>query len=177
MTYYTSDLHLGHANIIKLCERPFYYVQEMDEALINNWNNCVTNRDTVYILGDLMFRVVNPENYLLRLKGKKHLIVGNHDPSWMKNVELTKYFDSVERIAVINTGKCKATLCHYPMMSYEGDYLLYGHIHNHKNDTYWPILKKMENALNVCVEVNGYRPATFDELVENNRIFRGEEPK
>ena len=97
MNYYTSDLHLGHANIIKLCKRPFYYVQEMDEALIANWNDRVTNGDTVYILGDLMFRVVeNPENYLSRLTGKKHLIIGNHDSSWMKNVGLAKYFNSIE---------------------------------------------------------------------------------
>ena len=172
MNYYTSDLHLGHANIIKLCRRPFYYVQEMDETLIANWNDRVTNDDNIYILGDLMFRIGNPDRFLSRLKGKKHLIIGNHDASWMKKCEPAKYFQSIERLAVINTGKNKVTLCHYPMMSFEGDYLLYGHIHNHKNDTYWPLLRTMENALNACVEVNNYRPVTFEELIENNRVFR-----
>ena len=96
MIYFTSDLHLGHANAIKLCRRPFSCVEEMDETLIANWNERVTNGDTVYILGDLLFRNQTPtESYLDRLKGKKHLITGNHDRKWMKQVPLDKFFLSV----------------------------------------------------------------------------------
>jgi len=108
MVYYTSDLHLGHKNIIRFCDRPFADVTEMDEVLIANYNKRITNSDTVFILRDLMFRIAqNPEVYLDRLKGKKHLILGNHD-----------------------------------------------------------------KALNVCVEVNHYQPVTFQELLENNMVFR-----
>ena len=65
MNYFTSDLHLGHRNIIRLCNRPFATIEEMDETLIRNWNAKVTNGDTVYILGDLLFRNEKPaEEYL-----------------------------------------------------------------------------------------------------------------
>ena len=78
MNYFTSDLHLGHRNIIRLCNRPFATIEEMDETLIRNWNAKVTNGDTVYILGDLLFRNEKPaEEYLKQLKGKKHPIIVN----------------------------------------------------------------------------------------------------
>lgn len=173
MIFYTADLHFGHANIIKHCGRPFADAAEMDEALIANWNARVTNGDTVYIIGDLMFYLeCPPTDYLDRLKGKKHLIIGNHDSCWMKKANCNQYFESVSNMTVINNGKCKITLCHYPMMAFDGEFLIYGHIHNNTNNAYWPLLKTMENALNAGVEVNGYQPVTFDELVENNAVFR-----
>lgn len=54
MIFFTSDLHLGHENCIRLCNRPFSSIEEMDETLIENWNRKITGKDTVYILGDLM---------------------------------------------------------------------------------------------------------------------------
>ena len=79
MIHFTSDLHLGHKNIIRLCNRPFSSSEEMDEVLMENWNRKVHRNDTIYILGDLMFRSEKPpEDYLRQLKGKKHLIMGNH---------------------------------------------------------------------------------------------------
>ena len=173
MIYYTSDLHLGHENIIKLCKRPFFSLEEMNEALIGNWNSRVTNADNVYIMGDLMFRsATNPNEFLFRLKGKKHLIIGNHDSPWMKKADLDRHFESIDKFKVFSNGRCKITLCHYPMMSFEGKYLIYGHIHNNKPPTFWPLLKTMGNALNACVEVNGHMPVTFEKLIENNAIFR-----
>jgi len=175
MIYYTSDLHLGHANIIKLCNRPFSDVDEMNAALISNWNNRVTNGDTVYICGDLMFRsATDPELFLKSLKGKKNLIPGNHDSAWMKKTPLSQYFESVENLMVFSNGKYKITLCHYPMMSFKGKYLIHGHIHNNKNDTYWPLLRTMTNVLNASIEINNYAPVTFDELLENNAVFKSE---
>ena len=54
-TFITSDLHLDHTNIIKYCKRPFLDTEEMNQTLINNWNNTISKRDTVYFLGDLAF--------------------------------------------------------------------------------------------------------------------------
>lgn len=50
MVYFISDLHLGHRNILKLCNRPFSSIEEMDEIIIDNWNNKVHRDDTVYIM-------------------------------------------------------------------------------------------------------------------------------
>ncbi|MHB1485325.1 MAG: metallophosphoesterase [Saccharofermentanales bacterium] len=177
MIYFTSDLHLGHANIIKLCNRPFSDLDEMNETLISNWNSRVTNGDKVYIVGDLIFRSsIRPETYLDRLKGKKHLILGNHDKSWINKIDTSKYFISVGNMQSIGDGKRKIILCHYPMMSWESmskpSYLIFGHMHNNTKANYWELLKSMPCALNAGVEINNYVPVSFDELVVNNGLFR-----
>lgn len=51
-TFYIADLHLQHSNVIKFDKRPFTNVEEMDDALISNWNAVVDKGDHVYHLGD-----------------------------------------------------------------------------------------------------------------------------
>lgn len=77
MTYFTSDQHFGHFNIIRLCSRPFATVEEMDATMLARWNAKVREGDTVSILGDLFFRSATIEPILAQLKGRKHLILGN----------------------------------------------------------------------------------------------------
>ncbi len=173
MIYFTSDLHLGHSNVLKLCNRPFETIEDMDEHIIENWNKKVTNGDTVYILGDVMFRNTRPpEEYLSRLNGKKHLIRGNHDRTWMNKVDIDKYFLSNENLVFMSDGKHRITMCHYPMMSWPhmstGGYMIFGHIHGNTNADYWPLIEKNPYMLNAGMDINGFVPATFDELVENN---------
>lgn len=87
----------------------------MDEYLLAQWNNCVGESDTVYILGDLFFRnAVLANEYLNRLHGKKHLIKGNHDKDWMKKADLEKHFASISSMLEVSDGSHKITLCHYP---------------------------------------------------------------
>ena len=52
MNRYISDLHFGHANIIRFDGRPFKNTDEMEETLVDNWNSVTQPEDTVYILGD-----------------------------------------------------------------------------------------------------------------------------
>ena len=52
MIYYIADMHFGHENVIRFDDRPFADTEQMDEVLIQNWNERVTADDTVYVLGD-----------------------------------------------------------------------------------------------------------------------------
>lgn len=63
-TFVTSDVHFGHNNIIKYCNRPFQNSDEMDITIINNWNKIVNPDDEVYILGD--FALIKAENDKLK---------------------------------------------------------------------------------------------------------------
>lgn len=172
MIYFTADTHFDHANILKLCDRPFADITEMNETMIADWNKRVTNVDTVYIVGDLLFRTKNPEAIISRLKGKKHLIIGNHDRSWLKKCDTAQFFESVGNLLYISDGKHKLTLCHYPMMTWpqanRGCYMIYGHIHANTNAEYWPLIERSDLMLNAGVDINNYVPVSFDEMVQNN---------
>jgi calcineurin-like phosphoesterase family protein len=78
--FFTSDTHFGHARIIELCNRPFASVEEMNEAMIDNWNSVVGPKDSVVHLGDVALGPwVEWDGILSRLNGFKSLVVGNHD--------------------------------------------------------------------------------------------------
>ena len=78
MIYYTADLHFHYAPL--LSSRPFATVAEMDETLIRNWNETVTESDTVYLVGDVGYNEGHvPLHALGQLHGHKHLIRGNHE--------------------------------------------------------------------------------------------------
>lgn len=82
-TLVTSDDHFGHERIIPLCNRPFVDVDEMDAALIDNWNRAVAPDDTVWVLGDFALGDRSRGlSYLPRLHGTKILVSGNHDTCW-----------------------------------------------------------------------------------------------
>ena len=176
MNYFISDLHFGHNNVVSLCNRPFSNIEEMDEFLIREWNKVVHRNDRVYSLGDMIFRSAkDPAYYLERLRGEKYLIIGNHDKSWMSKVDVSKYFKSVEWMSMVNTGKGKAMLCHFPLMDFEGKYMIHGHIHNKAGKLeYWDFLKNNPAMLNAGVDINGFKPVLIDELIENNNRFKAE---
>ena len=44
--YVTSDTHFNHKNIIEYCNRPYSSVEEMNKAIIDNWNSVVKDEDT-----------------------------------------------------------------------------------------------------------------------------------
>ena len=78
--FFTSDTHWGHLNILKFCNRPWPTVEEMDEALINNWNSVVGEHDIVFHLGDFAFAPNSKWKEILgRLNGIHYLILGNHE--------------------------------------------------------------------------------------------------
>ena len=176
MNLYIADTHFGHTNILHHDSRPFKDVEEMWKVMKNNWNSKVKDTDDVWIIGDFCFRSgKNPEYYLKELKGKKHLIIGNHDTELLKDKKALMYFESVDDYKKIHDYGRTIILCHYPMAEWDGFFRgtvhIYGHIHNNMNDAY-NIMKKMENALNAGCMINNYTPVTLDELIENNKVYR-----
>lgn len=148
-----SDTHFNHAKIIDYCNRPFSSVEEMDETLIKNWNETVSNNDTVLHLGD--FGLGNKEyiaSVVKRLNGKKILILGNHD-NWSEQTYRDMGFHTVSRFPILWNDFYLLSHAPLPPISDKLPFMqLYGHVHNDSRyiDTV--------NSKCVCVERTGYRP-------------------
>lgn len=167
--FYISDPHFGHKDMISFCNRPFTSVEEMDEELIKRWNNMVSNNDTVYVLGDLIYKSdKSPEYYLDKLNGKKILIKGNHDGNFLKKIDVNKYFYSVYDYLEISDEGRWVILSHYPLLDwngkYRGSYHLHGHIHNIESEAL-RYSNKEPKMFNVSSDVINFEPMTLDQII------------
>lgn len=177
MDYFISDMHFGHSNVIRLNNRPFKTVEEMNQFMINAWNSKVTDEDTVYILGDVSYRSeVDVVKLLKGLKGKKVLIVGNHDKKNLKNPAFRKCFEEICDMKTIILNNVRVVMCHYPLAEWDGYYReayhVHGHIHNNTGIRAYEIVKSEPRALNAGVDIIGFAPATFEELIMLNKQFK-----
>jgi calcineurin-like phosphoesterase family protein len=160
-TYFLSDTHFGHENIIRNCRRPFANVAEMDEALVGRWNERVGPKDVVYHLGDFCFRNWRgADAYLSQLNGHIHLVAGNHDDETLAHH--ASLFASVSHIREIHERGRRIVMCHYPMRewhgSWDGGWHLFGHAHgrlDHQPHGY---------SLDVGVDAHDFRPWSVDEI-------------
>ena len=96
-TFVTSDTHFGHSKIIDFCQRPFSSEEEMNKAMVANWNSVVTDKDTVIHIGDVGWR--STLYWAKQLNGKKILILGNHDKKM--NGDTKKLFQSIHVVSQI----------------------------------------------------------------------------
>ena len=158
-TWFTSDTHYGHTNVIGYSKRPFASVEDMEEGLVARFNERVCPGDTVYHLGDFAWRDDIAKRVLSRLNGHIHLIAGNHDHTKVRKLP---GFASVQHYLEFKLDNRHLVLCHYAMrvfnQSHRGAWQLHGHSHGS--------LKDDPSTLQTDVGVDcwDYRPVSFDEI-------------
>ena len=173
MIYFTAGLFFGDKEILKSRRRPFLSVEHMDTCLVDYWNNSVKENDTVYILGDMFSATISsPAKYLKILNGKKHLIYTNADKKWMKKTDVENFFSEHKHYTCIDYGGKHLTICHnyLPCLVCEYDnYLIYANGNEHTHSDYWFVRLLSDNILDASVDINNYRPVTFEEMQRNNK--------
>ena len=164
--YILGDLHFSHLNIIKYCDRPYQSIDEMNQGLINKWNEVVTDKDTVYVLGDVCMK--KKELYHLDyMNGRKILVLGNHDIFEAK--EYLKYFDDVRGYIV----KDNIILSHIPVHRSELDRFT-GNIHAHTHEKRVLFNNKIDPKYYcVSVEQIGYKPILLEEVIKILKELNG----
>jgi calcineurin-like phosphoesterase family protein len=157
-----SDTHFGHKNILKFTDstsglhiRPqFSSIEEMDDHIVDRWNSVVNDEDIVYHLGDVYFE--DGHKALPRLKGRKRLILGNHDNG--KSSYIQSNFQKVLMWRMF--PEFDMLLSHVPVhpstLGFKANYNIHGHTHvNDVNDPRY---------FNVCVEKMDYTPISIEDL-------------
>ena len=156
--YHTSDWHIGHDGVCRF--RPIFKSdEEHDECILDNFNDTITSKDTVYIHGDAIFDKRHID-IVKKLPGHKHLILGNHCLENKKNrptlLDLYQVFESIT--SVVN--KRGTWMTHIPIHPDElrGKYCIHGHTHYHVIDD--------DRYFNVCLEHTDWKPILREQLLE-----------
>lgn len=156
---FISDYHFGHKAVAKW--RGFNDVYQMNEHIIKKHNEVVKKKDITYILGDITMETDEWYFYLDQMKGRKIVILGNHDdPKYVP--ELLKY---VEKVAGMVKYK-GIFLTHCPIHTRELEYRIPINIHGHLHEYNVKTDKNVNDKryINVCCEQIDYTPKTLKEL-------------
>lgn len=172
MIWFTSDTHYFHRQVIEYCNRPFSSVEEMNEALIANWNRVVSPKDIIYHLGDFAFcKADKAIEIVKRLNGKKHLIFGNHDKSLRKSKEFLELWESTQDLKEIKvpdetapTGTRKIVMCHYPLVTWNASSYLSFSTHGHTHGNLYDDPHSLR--CDVGVDCWNYTPVSFEQIKE-----------
>ncbi len=176
-TWYFSDHHLYHNNILKMEDRPYETIEEMQTSMISTWNKYIQPKDTVHYLGDFCFGGYKRWVTILeQLNGNIILYKGNHDESkvikrllkegYLQDVHIVG--DSFKIRSPKTNTKYILTLTHYPIEIGNRPRLfsVHGHVHSE------PTKSNYLNQINVGVDspLNFGRefgqPISEEELIE-----------
>lgn len=185
--FFTSDLHFGHANILKFepnrktvlkCET----IEEHDNKLLERINRVVNPEDTLYLLGDITFGNKG-WGWIEALHGHKILIKGNHD-SMSDGSYRRAGIQVVAEDMIIKAGKERLRLHHYPykyppMMQLwhrlllrktprdlhkrpvnNGHWLLHGHTHSHD------VMGRHPRMIHIGVDAWDCRPVSLEQILQ-----------
>lgn len=189
--FLTSDTHFGHRNIIKYSARPFGSVEEMNEVMVDRWNEAVSSNDVVYHLGDFaMGKIDETLPIVSRLNGRITLIVGNHDrpflgyrpgggmdhEGWRQRYIKAGFHDVRSHQVVPLKDNQFAHMSHFPYAGDShseedrwaafrpidvGEVLLHGHTHS---DVVESVSSIGTRQVHVGVDAWNFRPVALEDL-------------
>lgn len=168
--WFTCCTHYNHAKLLTFrnwvgeLERPeFSNVDEMNQCLMEHWNEVVKPNDIVYHLGDVFFGPKEKfEKDFKKFNGIKRLVLGNHDN--VKYISNSNFFSrvytdiSLSNFGIFASHRPAHVSQMYDFRNKKNLVNVHGHIHRNPSPG--------ERYFNVCVEQNNYYPFHLDEIQE-----------
>lgn len=192
--YLTSDMHFGHRNVIRFCERPFADEKEMAQGLIKNWNDVVKPNDFVFSLGDFSWFTGRHQvkSLVKQLRGRKYFIPGNHCKEGMYELVDDPDFHECSDIVVLyvrgqegdprfkDAKVYEIVLCHYPLRcwshsDYTNCYQFFGHIHSRAGMPFMEfgetVSVKPGKQMDVGTDRWGYTPVDLFNAIRAAQVY------
>lgn len=173
MDWFSADLHLGHWNINKHCNRGFSSLEEMDTTILKNINKLVRANDRFAIVGDFAWWKCSPkqlQDYRSAINCKNvYLIIGNHDEPVLE--DLIPLFTKTQHLLEIkvqtpDNPKQRIILSHYAMrvwnQSHRASWHLYGHSHHQLPDD----ISSLSFDVGIDGKNYGFSPINLDQVRE-----------
>ena len=140
--------------------------------LAHTWNQYVNEDDTVFIVGDIGKQCRHTYNTIRQLKGKKILVLGNHDRDWVWDDEARSLFDGIHDYILSND----VLLIHDPKDAqyFRAKWVIHGHLHTYEAEL---LARDHENYIrdnhrfNCAIDMNCLYPVTFQQLSYNKSLY------
>lgn len=157
--------------------------EEMDEAIVDNWNRVVGPKDKVEVLGDVIIGRTQ-RHTIGRLNGRKRLRMGNHD-IFVKhnNRDYAEYFEEITAYKVFDDLICSHIPLHPESVKERWKANVHGHLHTKRvmmpnplwhrwaygDDTYGMKVEPPAEVIDpryLCVSMEhiNYTPISMDEV-------------
>ena len=154
-----SDLHLGHADIIRHAARPFEHVDEMGGTLLDNWHRHLVPDAVLVCVGDVALANGVSAVTWSRIREapgrRKVLVIGNHDLSNDGRLR-TMGFDEAYAL-LVSDGDPPLIWTHAPLSKVPAGHVnVHGHLHARQ--------RARSPHINVSVEQLAYRPISLARL-------------
>ena len=137
-------------------------MDEMNQQIIQNWNSVVSDKDQVFLLGDVAFCSKSRAKELVsQLNGTKILIMGNHDRQRSCKAWEEIGFDMVSPYPIIY--KNYVVMMHEPPEYFNNDtpyFYVYGHVHSTPNYRDYT-----NHSACVSIERLNYTPALLEDVL------------
>ena len=169
-TWVYSDPHFYHKNIVKFTVddrgtklRPWDDANQMTEDMIAWYNELVDEGDRVYLLGDIAFSAALMRSAVSRLKGRKCLVPGNHDPKKMQ-----KYIDLFDDVRgyVQRSGFIMSHIPIHPGSMGRWKVNIHGHLHANRVEEIGYDGSADPRYYCACVERTNFRPILLDTILK-----------
>jgi len=178
-TWVYSDPHFYHGNMCKFTNfdgtkvRPWDDAGQMTEDMIQWYNEMVEDKDRVYILGDVAFSAAKIRETVGRLKGRKVLVPGNHEPTKMR--QYAEVFDDI-RGYIVKKGFIMSHIPIHEQSLARWKLNIHGHLHNNTVKAVpggpWVGYEESNDPryFCACVERTNFRPIMLDDILKERGL-------